>query len=162
MIRVWVVNASPLILLGKIGRVALLSDLSDELIAFPSPGRTIADGIFLQVRSRRRSGGIPEAWPPDSVGIRSSPRRRWEDGEAWRASRRERRECGHPFEYGSHLLPAAPCRGRCLHPRASGPGGRESSRDRGPFFTDWLAGPASGPEASDKTGPTGRETLAQG
>ncbi|HEV2843792.1 MAG TPA: DUF3368 domain-containing protein [Thermoanaerobaculia bacterium] len=28
----WVVNASPLILLGKIGRVALLSDLSDELI----------------------------------------------------------------------------------------------------------------------------------
>lgn len=32
MSRVWVVNASPLILLGKIGRVALLSELSDELI----------------------------------------------------------------------------------------------------------------------------------
>lgn len=32
MSRVWVVNASPLILLGKIGRVALLGELSDELI----------------------------------------------------------------------------------------------------------------------------------
>ncbi|HYU36125.1 MAG TPA: DUF3368 domain-containing protein [Thermoanaerobaculia bacterium] len=32
MSRVWVVNASPLILLGKIGHVALLSELSDELI----------------------------------------------------------------------------------------------------------------------------------
>jgi uncharacterized protein len=32
MSRVWVVNASPLILLGKIGRVDLLSELSDELI----------------------------------------------------------------------------------------------------------------------------------
>jgi len=32
MSRVWVVNASPLILLGKIGRVALLSELADELI----------------------------------------------------------------------------------------------------------------------------------
>lgn len=32
MSRVWVVNASPLILLGKIGQVALLSELSDELI----------------------------------------------------------------------------------------------------------------------------------
>ena len=32
MSRLWVVNASPLILLGKIGRVALLSELSDELI----------------------------------------------------------------------------------------------------------------------------------
>lgn len=32
MSRVWVVNASPLILLGKIGRVALLGELSDELV----------------------------------------------------------------------------------------------------------------------------------
>lgn len=32
MSRVWVVNASPLILLGKIGHVALLGALSDELI----------------------------------------------------------------------------------------------------------------------------------
>ena len=32
MSRVWVVNASPLILLGKIDRVTLLSELSDELI----------------------------------------------------------------------------------------------------------------------------------
>jgi predicted nucleic acid-binding protein len=32
MSRVWVVNSSPLILLGKIGRVALLGELSDELI----------------------------------------------------------------------------------------------------------------------------------
>jgi predicted nucleic acid-binding protein len=32
MSRVWVINASPLILLGKIGRVALLGELSDELI----------------------------------------------------------------------------------------------------------------------------------
>ena len=32
MSRVWVVNASPLILLGKIDRVDLLSQLSDELI----------------------------------------------------------------------------------------------------------------------------------
>jgi predicted nucleic acid-binding protein len=32
MSRVWVVNASPLILLSKIGRVALLGELSDELI----------------------------------------------------------------------------------------------------------------------------------
>jgi predicted nucleic acid-binding protein len=32
MSRVWVVNASPLILLGKIGHVALLGKLSDELI----------------------------------------------------------------------------------------------------------------------------------
>ena len=32
MSRLWVVNASPLILLGKIGHVALLDDLSDELI----------------------------------------------------------------------------------------------------------------------------------
>jgi len=32
MSRVWVVNASPLILLGKIGHIALLSELSDELI----------------------------------------------------------------------------------------------------------------------------------
>jgi predicted nucleic acid-binding protein len=32
MSRVWIVNASPLILLGKIGHVALLSELSDELI----------------------------------------------------------------------------------------------------------------------------------
>lgn len=32
MSRVWIVNASPLILLGKIDRVALLSELSGELI----------------------------------------------------------------------------------------------------------------------------------
>lgn len=32
MSRVWVVNASPLILLGKVGHAALLSELSDELI----------------------------------------------------------------------------------------------------------------------------------
>lgn len=32
MSRVWVVNASPLILLGKIGHAALLGELSDELI----------------------------------------------------------------------------------------------------------------------------------
>lgn len=32
MSRAWVVNASPLILLGKTGHVALLSELSDELI----------------------------------------------------------------------------------------------------------------------------------
>lgn len=32
MSRVWVVNASPLILLCKVGRVSLLSELSDELI----------------------------------------------------------------------------------------------------------------------------------
>ena len=32
MSRRWVVNASPLILLGKIGHVALLGELSDELI----------------------------------------------------------------------------------------------------------------------------------
>jgi len=32
MSRLWVVNASPLILLGKIGHVALLSELSDELV----------------------------------------------------------------------------------------------------------------------------------
>lgn len=32
MSRVWVVNASPLILLGKVGHVTLLSDLSDKLI----------------------------------------------------------------------------------------------------------------------------------
>lgn len=32
MSRVWVVNASPLILLGKIDRIDLLSELSDELI----------------------------------------------------------------------------------------------------------------------------------
>lgn len=32
MSRLWVVNASPLILLGKIGHVALLSELSEELI----------------------------------------------------------------------------------------------------------------------------------
>lgn len=32
MSRVWVVNASPLILLGKIGRAALLGELSDEFV----------------------------------------------------------------------------------------------------------------------------------
>jgi predicted nucleic acid-binding protein len=32
MSRRWIINASPLILLGKIGRVALLSELADELI----------------------------------------------------------------------------------------------------------------------------------
>jgi predicted nucleic acid-binding protein len=32
MSRVWVVNASPLILLGKIERISLLGELSDELI----------------------------------------------------------------------------------------------------------------------------------
>lgn len=32
MSRRWIVNASPLILLGKIGHIALLSELADELI----------------------------------------------------------------------------------------------------------------------------------
>jgi predicted nucleic acid-binding protein len=32
MTRRWIVNASPLILLGKIGHIALLSELADELI----------------------------------------------------------------------------------------------------------------------------------
>jgi predicted nucleic acid-binding protein len=41
MSRVWVVNASPLILLGKVGRVALLSELSDELIVPDAVAREI-------------------------------------------------------------------------------------------------------------------------
>lgn len=41
MSRVWVVNASPLILLGKIGRVSLLSELCDELIVPDVVGREV-------------------------------------------------------------------------------------------------------------------------
>jgi predicted nucleic acid-binding protein len=44
MSRVWVVNASPLILLGKIGRVALLSELSDELI--------VPDVVAREIRAK--------------------------------------------------------------------------------------------------------------
>ena len=44
MSRVWVVNASPLILLGKIGRVTLLSELSDELI--------VPDVVALEVAAK--------------------------------------------------------------------------------------------------------------
>ncbi len=40
MSRRWVVNASPLILLGKIGRLELLRDLSDELII---PGAVVRE-----------------------------------------------------------------------------------------------------------------------
>lgn len=41
MSRRWVVNASPLILLGKIGHIALLSELSDEVIIPESVVREI-------------------------------------------------------------------------------------------------------------------------
>jgi predicted nucleic acid-binding protein len=41
MSRVWVVNASPLILLGKIGHVALLGKLSDELIVSDAVAREV-------------------------------------------------------------------------------------------------------------------------
>ena len=40
MSRVWVVNASPLILLGKIDHVVLLSELSDKLIV---PDRVVRE-----------------------------------------------------------------------------------------------------------------------
>lgn len=43
MSRVWVVNASPLILLGKIGRVALLRQLSDELIVPDMVAREVGE-----------------------------------------------------------------------------------------------------------------------
>lgn len=50
MSRVWVVNASPLILLGKIGRVSLLSQLSDQLIV-PEP-------VVREVREKSQGEGI--------------------------------------------------------------------------------------------------------
>lgn len=43
MSRVWVVNASPLILLGKIGHAALLRKLSDELLPDSTSGGTSPD-----------------------------------------------------------------------------------------------------------------------
>jgi predicted nucleic acid-binding protein len=42
MSRVWVVNASPLILLGKIDRITLLGELADELIVPEAVGREVA------------------------------------------------------------------------------------------------------------------------
>lgn len=44
MSRRWVVNASPLILLGKVDQVPLLQELSDELI--------IPDGVAQEVRAK--------------------------------------------------------------------------------------------------------------
>lgn len=44
MSRRWVVNASPLILLGKVDQVRLLQDLTDELI--------IPDGVAQEVRAK--------------------------------------------------------------------------------------------------------------
>ncbi len=41
MSRLWVVNASPLILLGKIGRVSLLGALADELVVPEAVAREI-------------------------------------------------------------------------------------------------------------------------
>ncbi|HEX2224340.1 MAG TPA: DUF3368 domain-containing protein [Thermoanaerobaculia bacterium] len=41
MSRVWVVNASPLILLGKIGHIDLLSRLSDELVVPEAVAREV-------------------------------------------------------------------------------------------------------------------------
>jgi len=43
MSRVWVVNASPLILLGKIGHVALLGKLADELVVSAAVAREVAN-----------------------------------------------------------------------------------------------------------------------
>jgi predicted nucleic acid-binding protein len=42
MSRVWVANSSPLILLGKIDRIALLGELSDELIVPDMVAREVA------------------------------------------------------------------------------------------------------------------------
>ena len=41
MNRRWIVNASPLILLGKIGHIALLSELADELIVPEAVAREV-------------------------------------------------------------------------------------------------------------------------
>ncbi|HEY0553798.1 MAG TPA: DUF3368 domain-containing protein [Thermoanaerobaculia bacterium] len=47
MIRRWIVNASPLILLSKIGHIALLSELADELIV---------PGMVVREVERKRDG----------------------------------------------------------------------------------------------------------
>lgn len=46
MSRVWVVNASPLILLGKIGHIALLDELSDELIVPDVVAREVSAKLY--------------------------------------------------------------------------------------------------------------------
>lgn len=42
MSRRWVVNASPLILLGKVGQVTLLNELSEELVVPEAVAREVA------------------------------------------------------------------------------------------------------------------------
>jgi predicted nucleic acid-binding protein len=67
MNRRWVVNASPLILLGKIGHVALLSDLSDDLIVPEAVVREIGakqDGERVLVEIASLAGARVEAEIP--------------------------------------------------------------------------------------------------
>jgi hypothetical protein len=88
MSRRWVVNASPLILLGKIGYIALLGKLSDELIvpagvarevgAKPGGERVLAEVVSLP--GTRMQAEVPisselAAWDLGEESPRFSPSR---------------------------------------------------------------------------------------
>lgn len=81
MSRRWVVNASPLILLGKVDQVLLLRELSDELI--------IPDGVAREVRAKPDGERALEALVPSPTArietVGPIPR----DIEVWDSGRGE-------------------------------------------------------------------------